>query len=47
VGGTANNLECVVKKLKDGELVPKHFSLNKNVIEKYFGSVESMTKCLL
>jgi hypothetical protein len=30
--------------LKNGGLVPKHFSLNKNVIEKYFGSVEDMTK---
>ena len=38
---TGDNLENVVKKLKDSGLVPKHFSLNKSVIEKYFGSVEN------
>jgi hypothetical protein len=37
---TTDNLEDIVKKLKDGGLVPKHFSLNRKVIEKYFGSVE-------
>jgi hypothetical protein len=41
---TTYNFEDIVAKLKNGGLVPKHFSLNKNVIEKYFGSVEDMTK---
>lgn len=43
---TADNLECVVKKLKDDNLVPKHFSLNRNVIEKYFGNIENLKETL-
>ena len=39
---TADNLQDIVKKLKEDGLVPKHFSLNKKVIEKYFGSVEKL-----
>lgn len=34
----------MVKELKDLGKIPKHFSLSKSVVEKYFGSVENLQK---
>lgn len=41
---TNDNLEGIIKELKSKKLIPKNFSINQKVVEKYFGNIENMEK---